>query len=487
MIFNSLVFAIFFPVVYAGYLALRHREIPRNVWLVLASWLFYGWWDFRFLGLLILSSLVAYVIGLGLEVPEGSSDDVLHTRKRKLLITLSLCSDLGLLGFFKYYDFLAGSFSAMLGSFGLSAHLPILGLVLPVGISFYTFQTLSYTIDVYRGRIPAERSFLNFSLYVAFFPQLVAGPIERASHLLGQLRGVRPLTQSMVYEGIYLMAWGLFKKVVIADNVSKVADAAFGSTSSTGLDALLGVYAFAIQIYCDFSGNSDVARGCAKAMGYDLMLNFHLPYFAVNPSDFWQRWHISLSTWLRDYLYIPLGGNRDGTIRTYRNLMLTMLLGGLWHGAAWTFIAWGFYHGLLLCVHRALRPWLERVFDFRTAFRQSAWRYVRIFVFFHLVCVSWLLFRAKSGEQILQMLGALGSLATNAKAYRLVATAETVKLLVPCAIAFMGVQFVQWKTNDLFFVFKLPVPVRALVYTALWLGFIFFGEYDGGAFIYFQF
>jgi D-alanyl-lipoteichoic acid acyltransferase DltB (MBOAT superfamily) len=284
----------------------------------------------------------------------------------------------------------------VLASFGLDMQASTLHVVLPVGISFYTFQTLAYTIDVFRGRIAAERSLLNFALYVAFFPQLVAGPIERATWLLPQFRRSRVVTWPKISSGAYLMAVGLFKKAVIADTVAQVADAAFASDHPTRVVALVGVYAFAVQIYADFSAYSDIARGAARCLGFDLSRNFDMPYLSATPSEFWRRWHISLSSWLRDYLYVPLGGNRRGKHRTYLNLMLTMLLGGLWHGAALTFVIWGGIHGLVLCVYRVLEAPVRGFSERLPLPAQRALRVVAVLFFFHLVCLAWLFFRADS-------------------------------------------------------------------------------------------
>ncbi|MFO1490970.1 MAG: MBOAT family O-acyltransferase [Kiritimatiellia bacterium] len=351
MVFNSFVFVLFFLVVYGLYVILRHRA--QNVLLLVASYVFYGWWDWRFLSLVFASTLLDYVCGLKIV------DDPV---RRKLWIGISMTGNLGLLFFFKYFNFFAASTAALLHSLGLEAGWTTLNIVLPVGISFYTFQTMSYTLDIYRGTLAPTRSLLNFSLYVAFFPQLVAGPIERASHLLPQVEKPRRPTYQGLREGFWLILHGYLLKVVVADNLGPFADEIFNHPESArGLAVPLALAAFAFQIYGDFAGYSNIARGLCKWMGFDLMVNFRMPYFATNPSDFWRRWHISLSTWLRDYLYIPLGGNRGGPARTHRNLLLTMVLGGLWHGAAWHFVAWGLYHGLLLSGHRLLQPLLDRL------------------------------------------------------------------------------------------------------------------------------
>ncbi|MEM7230001.1 MAG: MBOAT family O-acyltransferase, partial [Planctomycetota bacterium] len=343
MQFNSLHFAAFFALVLTAVAASRSHVRVRNCIILAASYYFYGSWDYRFLSLIVISTLIDYACGRMLNVRTMQDQPPARSRRDRAVLAVSLCSNLGILGFFKYFDFFVTSTSAMLEELGVTVHVSTLNIILPVGISFYTFQTLSYTIDLYRGKVRTEDSLLNFAVYVAYFPQLVAGPIERARHLLPQVQSPHAVDWAQLNSGFFLIGWGLFKKVVIADNIAVIVDLVFASETNTGLSTVLGVYAFAIQIYCDFSGYVDIARGAARCMGFDLMQNFNLPYFATNPSDFWRRWHISLSTWLRDYLYIPLGGSKCGRTRTYINLMLTMVLGGLWHGAAWTFVVWGIY------------------------------------------------------------------------------------------------------------------------------------------------
>jgi len=326
-------------------------------------------------------------------------------QKRKTFMIISIVSNLSILGFFKYFNFFADSFSAMSQSLlGITPEWYTLEIILPVGISFYTFQTLSYTIDVYRRELRASKNLTEFAAYVSFFPQLVAGPIERGKQLLPQFQKLRPMpTREDIREGCWLIGWGLFKKLVIADNLAIVVNRTFApfdqmvaglSTPEDGLRLLVALYAFALQIYCDFSGYTDIARGTAKLFGFNLMINFRLPYFATDPSSFWRRWHISLSTWLRDYLYIPLGGNRGSSLMTYRNLSLTMLLGGLWHGASWTFVIWGAYQGALLSIYRALGIDAERA-------GYPGWKKVMMMIFFfHLTCIGWLIFRAQNVDTI---------------------------------------------------------------------------------------
>lgn len=465
MNYNSLTFWVLFAAVIAPYWFISHKQ--QNRLLLVASYVFYGFWDYRFLFLVLISTYIDFIGGLGIagvRVPlkkmlrlsailTGSAlllcsdinypqlfDGLRHlefqdalasiprgwtayataivtlivslgytaiqpwlfarceqTRRISYLV-ISLTANLGILGYFKYCDFFIESFRdfAQLIGWGNLNLLP-LGILLPAGISFYTFQSMSYAIDIYRRETEPTDDFMDFALFVCFFPHLVAGPIMRAHTLLPQVIHPRRVRREDWEEGLYLVLMGLFKKVVVADNLAVMANAVFNqyaagqSEGISGAATMMGLYAFALQIYGDFSGYSSVARGISKWLGFELVINFRLPYFAVSPSDFWQRWHISLSSWLRDYLYIPLGGNRGGTWMTYRNLMITMLLGGLWHGAAWTFIAWGFYHGAILCLFRVLKIRDPKLTSNPVSWIQYAFRVV---VMFHLTCLGWLFFRA---------------------------------------------------------------------------------------------
>ena len=467
MLFNSLVFLLFSLLVYAAYVAFLPRPRLQNRLLLVASYVFYGYWDWRFLSLIALSTIVDFIVGISLHRTEAD-------RRRRYLLAASVVVNLTVLGFFKYFNFFAESLARVADLVGFELSFTTLNIVLPVGISFYTFQSLSYTIDVYRRRIPPTTNLIDFALFVAFFPQLVAGPIERAGRLLPQIARPRRIKASQFDAGVWLILWGYFKKVVIADNVAGISDAVFeGYLSSGGLDVVLGVLAFAVQIYCDFSGYSDIARGLAKLMGFDLVVNFRLPYFADSPSDFWRRWHVSLSSWLRDYLYVSLGGNRDGQLKTLRNLTLTMLLGGLWHGASWNFVLWGAYHGALLVVYRLLSS------DGGDR-RRSLPAALRILFMFLLTLLGWVFFRATSLEQIVTMLGSVSfaiSSQTAAVAYRLVF------FVVPLA----AVQIWQYTTNDLLIVTKTRGWFRIPAYTFLLVWIFIFGAREPLEFLYFQF
>jgi alginate O-acetyltransferase complex protein AlgI len=461
MLFNSAAFLVFFPLVYAIYLAMAGRFRAQNVVLLIASWIFYGWWDWRFLSLIWLSTIVDYVVALRIQ---ASPDD----RRRRRWLMLSLVTNLGALGVFKYFDFFSRSLAAALSSLGIDAEPFLLEVVLPVGISFYTFQTLSYSIDVYRRRIPPCRDLIGFALYVAFFPQLVAGPIERAGRLLQQIEGPRQITTDQLQSGLWLAAWGFFKKMVLADNMARIADPVFADPSGqAGLDLVLGALAFTLQIYADFSGYSDIARGIAKLMGFELVVNFKIPYVAASPSDFWRRWHISLSQWLRDYLYISLGGNRGTRLATARNLVLTMLLGGLWHGAAWNFVVWGAFHGALLVAYRPL----ESVQRFR---------WLRVPIMFGFTILGWIIFRSASLADIGTFLTQMGPTPSS----------QSLRWIVMLAAGWFPLIVVeawQHRTGDLLAPLEMPWPLKGLTLAGLVAATLVLGVRKGGEFIYFQF
>lgn len=471
MLFNTYQFAFFLAALLPLYWLLPHRA--QNVLLLAASYYFYSRWNFHFLWLLILSTVMDYGCGLAVDRIEAP-------RKRKLFVALSMALNLGMLGYFKYCNFFAESLHAALTRAGFHVSLWHIEVLLPIGISFYTFQSMSYVIDVYRRDIKPTKNLIQFAAFVSFFPHLVAGPIMRPTTLLPQIEQKRRFNLQQFYDGWYLIFWGLTKKIVVADNLAKLGDGLFDQwrTIDGGL-ALLAIYAFAFQIYCDFSGYTDVARGVAKLLGFELALNFNLPYFATNPREFWARWHISLSTWLRDYLYIPLGGNRGPAWKVHRNLMLTMVIGGLWHGAAWTFVAWGFYQGLLLVGHRLAQPLLDRIQP-KEPVEQACWTALRIIFTFHLVCLGWLLFRAESMEQVWGMLSAIAS--------RFAVPASS--MLVPisvCILPLVVIQWFQYRAKDLEIVSRTPWYVRSVFYTVCFYAVVLGGEFGGKQFIYFQF
>lgn len=480
--------------VYAGYLLLGRNYRSQNRWLLLASYFFYGYWDWRFCSLLLISTLVDFYIGRAIYRATSLG------RRRALLLT-SLCTNLGILGFFKYFNFFADSAVELMRALGMHADAVTLNIVLPVGISFYTFQTLSYTIDIYRGKLRPIDDLQNFGLFVAFFPQLVAGPIERAATLLPQIEAPRTIRATQINIGLFLMVWGYFKKVVVADNLALIANEVFNHVGEHhGMELVVGVVAFAGQIYCDFSAYSDIARGLAMLMGFELMVNFRLPYFAATPSDFWQRWHISLSTWLRDYLYIPLGGNRHGRFQTMRNLMITMLLGGLWHGASWNFVLWGAFHGVLLALYRPFRrspapPHVPGDGEQRTL-ADGALTLLSIAVMFFFTLVGWVLFRcsgyvAPNGEVVytpMQQMRLFFTQVIDPTLWQLTSRA----LADGYAVAFFAAPLVaielwmQYK-RDLLAPMRWPLAARVLLYGFLLTWIVIFGVREPVEFIYFQF
>ncbi len=390
MTFSSLDFLVFFLTVLLLYRLLPFRG--QNLMLLAASLVFYGWWDWRYLGLLLLSALTDATASARI----GATED---PGRRRAWLLVSLCVNLGVLGLFKYLDFFVQSAGDLLGLLGLHPSLPLLHLVLPVGLSFFTFQSMAYTIDVYRRRTEVVSTFDHLR-FVAFFPVLLAGPIERHDHLLEQLRRPRRVTAEHVYRGVILILWGLFKKVVVADNLGPYVDAVYGNLAAhSGASMVLATYLFAFQIYCDFSGYSDMAVGIARLLGIDLVFNFQAPYLARDIQEFWRRWHVSLTTWLRDYVFLPLGGAFEPGAREARNILLVFLACGLWHGATWTYVIWGALHGIYLLIWR-LRG--------KRPPRRGIARWIAIIVTFHQALFAWLFFRAGSLAEAGEALRALG-------------------------------------------------------------------------------
>jgi len=379
----------------------------RNLILLAASYVFYAFWDWRCLILISLSILVDFVAGLGMGAKLESAGQNAITG-RKLWLYASLCFQLGVLGVFKYFNFFADSLYHISSLLPFNIPLYHLRIVLPIGISFYTLRTMTYVIEVYRGKIQPTSNLRDYALFVSFFPTLIAGPIERAQTLLPQIAAERHFDTGRFNEGMQLIFWGLFKKVYVADNLSVITGGIVKGPGVSGINVIILAYAYAFQIYADFSGYTDIARGCAKCLGFDLMRNFNYPYLAVNPSNFWQRWHISLSSWLRDYLFQPLGGALRGMPKAYRNLAITMFLAGLWHGASWPFVIWGVYQGCLMIGHRIMQPHLKQLgFPFRRALPRSMRNMVKIAFTFQLTCYGWLIFFSPSMSEVLKMTRAL--------------------------------------------------------------------------------
>ena len=482
MLFNSYIFWAFFACVIILYRLLPHRG--QNYMLLVASYVFYGYWNWRFLFIMLFSTVVDYCAAIFI----GESQS---KQRRKTVLVASICVQLGLLGLFKYYGFFAHELSGWLARVGMPVALPALSVLLPVGISFYTFQTMSYTIDVYRGQFKYTKNFVDFALFVSFFPHLVAGPIVRATKLLPQLSNPRVRRADDFRDGLYYVTIGLFKKVVVADNLSVIVNTIFQTNPAqlTGVECLVGLYAFAFQIYGDFSGYSSIAQGVAKWMNIDLTTNFNLPYFATSPSDFWSRWHISLSTWFRDYVFVPLarGGRQVSRARTYLSVIVVMLLSGLWHGAGWTFLAWGLFHGLLLCVYRFASS--RRYFFFKrpqegraVPLQTMGSRLLKMVVMFHLICFGWLLFRSASIAQAMSM---LERMVTDFRPTPFAVSSLT--MVAFYAGPLMAYEFWLEQKDDLLKLTRINWLARGLVYTYCAFMLMFFPPPVSNVFIYFQF
>jgi len=470
VVFNSLEYAVFLPLVLAVYWQLPFRW--QNRFMLVASYVFYGAWDVRFLTLLMISTGVDYVVGrrLGTETDE---------RRRKRLLAVSLIVNLGILGFFKYFGFFVDSLAALLHSIGFDVDPVVLSIVLPVGISFYTFQSISYSFDVYRKRIEPTQSLVNFALYVAWFPQLVAGPIERARKLLPQIEMPRSRpTSDIVRSALFLILLGLFKKVAIADVVAPFVNETFATAATAGtIQLVLGAYAFGLQIYGDFSGYSDIARGSSRLFGIELMRNFEQPYLSRNITAFWRTWHISLSNWLHDYLYVPLGGNRGTSFETYRNLIVTMLLGGLWHGAAWTFVIWGGLHGIYLALHRRFGGYAPRGYQGRLTAKDVGPMLITLAA----VTFAWIFFRANTLGDAIDYVRGLVSLRPG------VPSLDQLAILAAAGLVVFLIDVAQRNSQKHSFVMDWPPVARGLAYGFLILGVLVFSGGDTVPFIYFQF
>ena len=392
MLFNSIAFGLFLPVVFFIYWYVVKNSLRlQNLFLLFASYFFYGFWDYRFLFLLIFSTLLDYYSAIKVHQENNQV-------RRKVWLLISICINLGFLGFFKYYNFFAESVAATLSSFGLQANPWTLSIILPVGISFYTFHGISYIVDVYNRKISPTKNFIDYAVFVGFFPLLVAGPIERAQHLLPQVQRVRVFDYNRAIDGMRQILWGLFKKIAIADNCSQDVSAIFANPEQYHSSTLIyGALMFTFQIYCDFSGYSDIAIGTARLFGFDLIRNFSFPYFSRDIAEFWRRWHISLSTWFRDYIYIPMGGSRGGRWQTVRNTLFMFVISGFWHGANWTFLAWGLFNGLLflpLLLSKRNRKHIGTVAEGRIF--PSLKELGQIIVTFFMVVIGWILFRAET-------------------------------------------------------------------------------------------
>ena len=473
MFFDTPVYFVFLVLVVILYWRLSHRS--QNVFLLGASYFFYGWWDWRFLTLIAISTVVDYYCAQAI----ASSDN--HVKRRSLLL-FSVVVNLSFLGFFKYCSFFIDSLATVLQAFGVQ-EVPrmTLFILLPPGISFYTFQELAYIVDVYNGRIKPAHSLVDYALFISLFPHLIAGPIQRPNHLLPQVQHPRDLTPEPFFNGLCLILTGLFRKCVIADNCTLLADAAFsGRLGDPSLAVLaIGTYAFAWQIYGDFSGYSDIARGSAQLLGFHFMVNFRQPYLAESLQDFWRRWHISLSTWLRDYLYIALGGNRYGSVKTYRNLMTTMLLGGLWHGANWTFVFWGALHGGGLAAERML------INDSNPDQKDKGSSFLHCWgkriVVFHLVCLAWIFFRSQSVQEAFHFLSGITVLSWRPEFW------IAIKFLALFTFPLFLMDLTLEQRKEEYMLESATYSLRAAFATALLVLVTLFSGNQINAFIYFQF
>jgi alginate O-acetyltransferase complex protein AlgI len=478
MLFNSIDFAFFLPIVFLLYWLVTNRDLKlQNSLIVVTSYVFYGWWDWRFLSLIVFSTVVDYAVGQNLRNQKKQL-------KRKALLWISVLVNLGFLGFFKYYNFFLDNFISAFTFFGQEIKANTLNIILPVGISFYTFQTLSYTIDVYKRKLEPTKDFIAFSAFVSFFPQLVAGPIERATNLLPQFFIKRTFDYSKAVDGMRQILWGLFKKIVIADNCAEFANQIFNNSADMkGSTLALGALFFTFQIYGDFSGYSDIAIGTSRLFGFDIMRNFAFPYFSRDIAEFWRRWHISLSTWFRDYVYIPLGGSQGGTLMKVRNTFIIFIVSGLWHGANWTFVFWGALNAIYflpLLLTNNNRKNLEIIAQGK--FFPSAQELLYMLITFGLTIFAWIFFRAENighaFSYILEMFSTSLFTIPEVRPRNLI-------LIILCFV------FVEWYGRDKQFAIQnlgcqLNRPLRYLMYYAIIIAIFWFGGKEQ-QFIYFQF
>lgn len=478
MFFNSIDFAIFFPAVFFLYwLVFRKHLNLRNIFLIAVSYVFYGWWDWRFLSLIVISSFIDFLCGQKIFKSEDK-------KIQKRWLALSVIVNLGFLGFFKYFNFFIDSFTEAFSLFGMDLSGPSLNIILPVGISFYTFQTLSYTFDIYYKRLEPTKNIASFFAFVSFFPQLVAGPIERARNLLPQFEKIHIPDYQMMRSGLLLMAWGLFKKIVIADRLAIFIDEVYGNLGeASGLPAIIAVLFFALQLYLDFSAYSDIAIGSARTLGFKLSLNFNRPYLATSFGDFWKRWHISLSSWFRDYVYIPLGGNRKGQTKMIKNIMIVFILSGLWHGASWNFVIWGAINGLFIVL-------LDRFLAIKS---QKGIKRIVVSLFVTLMwTISLVFFRAETFQDAMTMMGNLFSSSGELTLYDFGLNETTFKMVWWIIVLYFLFEIIQENRTNLYdWFYRRNAVIRWGVYLFLVAFTLLFGAYGVGLndanFIYFQF
>lgn len=485
MLFNSLAFAVFLPIVFFLYWVLPNKYRP--LWIFITGYYFYMSWNVKYVVLILFTTVVSYGCAILMQR---------WKKKKTILLCSTLIASLGVLFFFKYFNFFSLSAANVLGHFSIHLQPVTVSLMLPVGISFYTFQTLSYVIDVYRGDVEAEKNFITYAAFITFFPQLVAGPIERTGSLLPQIKGEHRFDKEEAVYGLLLMAWGFFKKLIVADNLALYVDLIFDDVYSyAGFSLLLAAFFFTMQIYCDFSGYSDIAIGCARLFDIHLMTNFKSPYFAVSIKDFWSRWHISLSTWFRDYVYIPLGGNRVGKVRTAMNLLLTFLVSGLWHGAAWHFVAWGGLHGLLQTLENCF-PFMRRL-SRRAKEEPGDLRGVKVWLFrsvtFVIVMLAWVFFRAEHMSDVwyvlVHMLDGVRSpmlyITEGLKDFGM-GISEVLSVVVPLGIL-MTYDYVSLCEDPILMIRKCKKTVRWFVYYGFVFLILMLASFNAQEFVYFQF
>jgi len=495
MLFNSLEFIIFFPIVSLGYFIIPHKV--RYIWLLIASYFFYMQWNAAYALLMLTSTVITYLSGYFIEKFDAKGKEVL----KKLCVAVSFTSNIAILFFFKYFDFMLGNLNAVLGLAGASPLNPNFDVLLPVGISFYTFQALGYTVDVYRKDVAHEKNFLRYALFVSFFPQLVAGPIERSSNLIHQLRERHYFDTKRVARGLMLMLWGFFMKLVIADRAALLVNTVYNNPhaeTSTGFAVVIATVLFAFQIYCDFASYSDIARGCAEVMGIKLMKNFDTPYFSKSVGEFWRRWHISLSSWFRDYLYIPLGGNRKGTARKYFNLLVVFFVSGLWHGASWNFVIWGMLNGAYQVIGSITKPFRNKVSEKLGNDKSNfSGKLFKVLVTFVLINFSWIFFRANRTLDAFTLIKNMFSefnpwIFTDGTIFNLGLDSADMFILLSSLLVLFAVSVAKYKKFEIReWICKQGIWLRYSIYLIALFAVLIFGiygvNYDAASFIYFQF
>lgn len=495
MLFNSQHFLVFFPLVAVLFFVLPHRL--RWLWLLVTSYYFYMSWSPSYALLILTSTLITFLSGRFIyRVSKSNRTTAEKKRRKNLWVAISFISNLAILVFFKYFHFIEDSIVQLSQIIGVTWAKSEFNILLPVGISFYTFQALSYTMDVYREKIEPERHFGIYALFVSFFPQLVAGPIERSSHLLPQFKEIKKFDYDRIKSGLLLMLWGFFQKLVIADRLAILVNHVYNQPDGfEGFQLGLATFFFAFQIYCDFSGYSDIAIGAARILGYDLMKNFDRPYFSKSVKEFWRRWHISLSTWFRDYLYYPLGGSKGGKARTYLNILIVFLVSGLWHGANWTFVVWGALHGLYLVIETALTPLTNKLnahYNINKAL--FSYRLIKVITTFLFVSFAWIFFRANTVSEAMQIVGKLFTFNPGAlfgdRLFSLGMDPKDFYLSLIALMILLMAHMIQRNHNTYAWLQKQWIPIRWGVYLGILLVIVIFGIYgdkEQAAFIYFQF